>query len=136
MRGFGQDQPSILVIDGESEVSEKIRTVLRGAGFGCCCCATAEEATAAAQANPPDLIICDWHLHGRDGVETCRQIQQQPGLQDVPIMFLSGAQRPDVVRRAGVVEHGVYCLRKPFAPKVLLELIDQVLAAPATVASS
>jgi len=93
----------------------------------CCCCGTAEEATAAALANPPDMIVCDWHLHGEDGVETCRQIKRQPGLEAAPVMFLSGAQRPDVIRRAHVVDNGVYCLRKPFAPMVLLELIDQAL---------
>ena len=129
MKDFGQDRPLILVIDGESEETEKIGEVLHWAGLGCCCCATAAEAKAAALANPPDLIVCDWNLHGEDGVETCRQIKRQPGLEDVPVMFLSGAQKPDVIRRAHVMDNGAYCLRKPLAPNLLLELIDQSLAA-------
>jgi CheY-like chemotaxis protein len=125
---FGQERPLVLVIDSEQEVLENVSEVLRGAGFGCCCCTNTEDATAAAIADPPDLIVCDWHLHGENGVETCQQIKQQPGLEDVPVMFLSGVQRPDVIRRAQVIGSGVYCLRKPFAPKVLVELIDQALA--------
>jgi DNA-binding response OmpR family regulator len=132
MKDFGQDRPLILVIDGEQKETETIGELLREAGFGCQGCSTPEEAIAASAANPPDLVICDWNLHGEDGIETCRRIREQTGASDLPIMFLSGAQRPDVIRRSQIVEHGAYCLRKPFAPKVLLELIDQVLAAQAT----
>jgi DNA-binding response OmpR family regulator len=136
LRDLGQERPLILVIDSEQEVLDSISEVLQAAGFGCCCCATAAEATAAALANPPDLIVCDWNLHGEDGVATCQHIKRQPGLEDAPVMFLSGAQRPDVIRRAHVVDSGAYCLRKPFAPKVLLELIDQSLTIQTGVASS
>ena len=124
------------MIDDEQEVLDKISEILSEVGLECRCCASAEEATAAALANPPDMIVCDWNLHGEDGVETCRQIKRQPGLEAAPVMFLSGAQRPDVIRRAHVVNNGVYCLRKPFAPKVLLELIDQTLAVQGGVAGS
>jgi CheY-like chemotaxis protein len=44
-------------------------------------------------------------------------------------MFLSGAQIPDVIRRAHAAG-GVYYLRKPFDPPVLLELVDKALWVP------
>ena len=119
----------MLVVDGEREVLEKMTTVLGKAGFGCRCCATADAAVAAARAAPPDLIVCDLNLGGENGLEACRRIKEYPGLEEVPLMFLSAAQLPDVIsgsRAAG----GSYCLRKPFAPTVLVELIDQALAAP------
>jgi DNA-binding response OmpR family regulator len=134
IRDFGEVRPLVLVVDSELEVLEKVSEALSEAGFGCLCCGTSEEAVAAALANPPDMIVCDWHLHGENGVETCLRIKRQPGLEDVPVMFLSGAQRPDIIRRAQVVGAGVYCLRKPFSPKVLVELIDQVLAVQGTAA--
>ena len=40
-------------------------------------------------------------------------------------MFLSGAQLPDIIRRSHAAE-GIYCLRKPFDPAVLVELIGRV----------
>jgi len=126
----GQERPFVLVVDGEQEVLEKISEVLMEAEFGCRCCATADEAVTAALASPPDLIVCDWNLDGENGVETCQRIKGQPGLGEVPVMFLSSAQRPDVIRRSRVGDHGAYCLRKPFAPTVLVELIDQALGAP------
>lgn len=57
-------------------------------------------------------------------------------MENVPVMFLSNAQRPDVIRRAQGIGSGVYCLRKPFAPKVLVELIDQALTVQVGVVGS
>ena len=126
-KDFGQERPLVLVVDGEQNVLERISDVLREAKFGCHCCVTADEAITAALACPPDLIVCDWNLDGENGVETCQRIKQQPGLAEVPVMFLSSAQRPDVIRRSLDAGAGVYCLRKPFAATVLVELIDQAL---------
>jgi CheY-like chemotaxis protein len=125
MSNPGQQRPLVLVIDSEQEVLDEMSTVLGEAGFGCRCCTTAEAAGAAARTYPPDLIVCDLNLSGESGLEACRQIKDYPGLEDVPLMFLSGAQLPDVIsssRAAG----GSYCLRKPFAPKVLVGLIDRL----------
>jgi DNA-binding response OmpR family regulator len=133
-KSFGQERPSVLVIDGEQEVLDEISEALTEAEFGCRCCATADEAVAAALASPPDLIVCDWNLDGENGVETCQQIKRQPGLAEVPVMFLSSAQRPDVVRRSLGDGAGVYCLRKPFAATVLVELIDQAIGVAGGVA--
>jgi len=133
-KDFGQERPLVLVVDGERKVLEKISDVLTEAEFGCRCCATADEAITAALTCPPDLIVCDWNLDGENGVKTCQRIKRQPGLAEVPVMFLSSAQRPDVIRRSLVAGNGVYCLRKPFAPTVLVELIDQALGVPAGIA--
>ncbi len=124
-----QERPLVLVVDGEQEVLEKMTTVLGEAGFGCRCCTTARAAAAAARAVPPDFIVCDLNLGGENGLEACRRIKEYPGLEDVPVMFLSAAQLPDVISGSRVAG-GSYCLRKPFAPAVLVELIDQALAAP------
>ncbi len=128
-KNFGQEQPRILVIDDEKDLLEKVTTLLSAQNFACCCCTNGEEAVAAVQENPPDLIVCDVHLQGESGLETCQRIKQLPGLEDVPVMFLSGAQLPDIIRRSHEAG-GIYCLRKPFDPQVLLELIDQALSVP------
>ena len=126
MSDFGQESPLILVVDSDQKVLEKAESVLTSAGFGCRCCSTADEAIATAQTILPDLLICDLNLHGESGMDTCRQIKQYPGLEEVPVMFFSGSQLPDVIRRSHA-GGGAYCLRKPFTSEVLTELIDQAL---------
>jgi len=129
MKNFEQEQLLVLVIDDEKELLERVCSLLSAENLACRCCTTTEEALAAVRESPPSLIVCDVNLQGEGGLETCRQIKQQPGLENVPVMFLSGAQLPDIIRRS----HGagsIYCLRKPFNPQVLIELIDQALGVP------
>ena len=133
MKDFGDEQPVVLVVDGQREVLDTVATVLSQTNLSCRCCTTSEEAISAAQATPPALILCDANLQGESGWTTCQRIKQQSGLQDVPVMFLSGAQLPDVVRRHHAAG-GVYCLRKPLDSKVLVELVDQALGIPASLA--
>lgn len=134
MKPLDPKQPLILVVDDEPEVLEEVATVLTAARFACRCCTTAEDAMAAAEASPPDLIISDINLHGCSGLEMCERIKQNKALEDVPVMFLSGAQIPDIIRRSHAAG-GTYYLRKPFDPEVLVELIDKALWMPHLVAS-
>jgi CheY-like chemotaxis protein len=129
MSNFESEQPLVLVVDDDRNVLDEVTAVLARASFACCCCATSEEALAAVRATPPDLILCDVNLQGESGLDLCEQIKQLPGMEEVPVMFLSGAQLPDIIRRSHI-SGGIYCLRKPFDPEVLVELIDQAIGVP------
>ena len=122
-------KPLILVIDDESAVLGEVASVLARAGYRCRCASAAQEAVELAASDPPDLIISDINLSGHSGLQLCEQIKQNPALKDVPVMFLSGAQIPDIIRRSHAVG-GTYYLRKPFDPGVLLELVDKALWMP------
>lgn len=129
MLRFGNEQPLVLVVDDDRGVLDNVTAALSRANLACRCCTTCDEAITAAQATPPNLILCNVNLHGESGLDLYEQIKQQPGLEDVPVMFLSGAQLPDIIRRRSAAG-GIYCLRKPFDPEVLVELIDQALGVP------
>jgi CheY-like chemotaxis protein len=126
MKELGYERPLILAIDDDREVLDEVTAVLSGANLACHGCTTSEEALSAVQENSPDLILCDLNLNGESGLELYQRIKQQPGLENVPVMFLSTAQLPDIIRRSFNAV-STYCLRKPFDPTVLVELIDQAL---------
>jgi CheY-like chemotaxis protein len=121
--------PLVLAIDDEPEVLGQLATVLGGAGYVCHCSASADDALRFAESNTPDLIISDINLAGQSGLDMCEQIKNRPEMYDVPVMFLSGVQIPDVIRRSHAAG-GSYYLRKPFDPEVLLELVDKALWMP------
>jgi CheY-like chemotaxis protein len=124
-----QPQPSILVIDDEPSVLGEVASVLTGAGYAPHCCRTGDDAIEFARSSPPDLILCDINLDGHSGLELCERIKQDEALRDVPVMFLSGAQIPDIIRRSHAAG-GAYYLRKPFDPNVLIELVEKALWMP------
>lgn len=121
--------PLVLVVDDEPIVLESVSSVLARNGYRCQSFTTAEEAIAFAKTIAVDLIISDINLGTVSGLEMCEQIREDENAKDTPVMFLSGAQIPDVVRRSHEVG-GTYYLRKPFDPEVLIELVDKAMWMP------
>jgi CheY-like chemotaxis protein len=117
-------QTQILVIDDEASSLEQISGILAGAGHACQCAQDAAAAQECLERATPDLILSDVNLAGHSGLTLCEQLKHQFGLVDVPLMFLSAAQSPDIIRRWHA-DGGTYYLRKPFDPRVLLELIGK-----------
>ena len=119
----------VLAVDDEADVVAGIALILAKAGY---CCVTATGMTAAldlARQLRPDLIISDINLAGDSGFELCEQIADEPELSEVPVVFLSVGQIPDVVRAVHEAG-GTYYLRKPFDPGVLEELVEKALWMP------
>jgi len=129
MPHLDKQQPLILAVDHQPETLAELATVLSGAGYRCRLCTTPEDALAATVDEVPDLIIAEVHLGAASGLEMCERIKQRPALADVPVMFLSGTQIPDIIRRSHAVG-GSYYIRKPFDPAVLVELIEKAVWLP------
>ena len=131
---FGQmkpftTKPKILVVDPDPLTLTAIAGALHLSGYESHCARDSEAAFKAATDETLDLIICDTNLEGESGLELCRKIRLMDGKEDMPVMFISSRQAPDVIHRTH--EAGVaYFLRKPFDPQVLLELVEQVLWMP------
>ena len=119
----------ILVIDDDAEVIANLANILSTAGYACHCCRSCEAAVETVRRVSPDLIISDINLAGHSGLTLCERLRKEEGLIDVPLMFLSGAQIPDIIRRSHAAG-GTYYLRKPFDSGVLLELVDKALWMP------
>ncbi len=120
------DKGTILLVDDDPDVLAALEGVLTSANYECHRAADAQTALATARYVLPELIICDINLDGENGLELCEEIKRQKELADICIMFLSGAQIPDIIRRSHAAG-AAYYLRKPFDPVVLLELIDKAL---------
>ena len=130
MNDFAGNQFFVLLIEEKQEIRDQVTSALAGGNFETCCCTTTDEALAAADDRTPDLIIADTNFNGISGQEVCEAHQRQPGLETVPVMYLSGGQIPDIIRRHDDMG-GSYYLRKPFDSDVLLELADKALQTPA-----
>jgi len=128
-------QPAdLLIIDNDPLTLMGTAAVLDMAGYVCHCARNRQAAVKAAQTIALDLVICDVNLGGESGLDLCRDLRTLPGMQDVPVMFVSASQLPDIVRRSHEAG-GAYYLRKPFDPDVLVELVGKALWLPHIVQS-
>jgi CheY-like chemotaxis protein len=119
----------ILIIDEDALTLTGMAAVLNMCGHECHCARDRAAALKAVRTLALDLIICDVNLRDESGLDLCRDLRLEPGVEDVPLMFISAAQMPDIVRRSHEAG-GAYFLRAPFDPEVLTELVAKALWMP------
>jgi DNA-binding response OmpR family regulator len=119
----------ILIVDPDPLTLTGVAAVLDMQGYECHCARDSEAARKAAATLSLDLIICDVNVRGESGLQLCHELRQLAGQSDVPLMFVSTSQLPDIVRRTHEAG-GTYYLRKPFDPDVLVELVSKALWLP------
>ena len=119
----------ILAIDDDPATVADIVRILGAGGYTCHCCRDLETAAEQFGQVSPDLIIADLAIAGPNGCLLKESIRRERGYLDVPLMFLSNAQGPDIIHRHSE-NGGVYYVRKPLNVLVLLELVDKALWKP------
>jgi sigma-B regulation protein RsbU (phosphoserine phosphatase) len=79
----------VLIAD-DAVVNRKIlASILGKAGFECVLAVDGTEALRAARREPPDLILLDVVMPGKDGYAVCAELKADPVLADIPVIFLS-----------------------------------------------
>ena len=69
---------TILVVDDEPDIREVIRFALEGADFRVVEAGHADDARRRLSTESPDLVLLDWMLPGRSGLELAEQLKQSP----------------------------------------------------------
>lgn len=134
MNATARDPAEILLVDDDPLALTAAAAVLDMAGYTVHQARDRQAALKAARSIALDLLICDVNLAGESGLELCRELRRLPGMEDVPVMFVSATQLPDIVRRSHDAG-GAYYLRKPLDPEVLVELVGKALWLPHLVQS-
>ncbi len=80
----------ILVVDDDEIIRKLLRRVLERSGFVVDEAASGEDAITCIHANAPDLILLDVVMDGIDGFITCRKAKSMNGMDEVPIIFVTG----------------------------------------------
>jgi len=75
---------------------------------------------------PPEAVVLDVRMGHPDGVEVCRALRSEPALAHLPIMLLTGENRPDD-RIRGFDAGADDFLGKPFDPRELVARVEGLL---------
>ena len=84
-----------------------------------------DQAIARLQSSPPDIVLADIGMPGKDGYEVAQFIRQTPALAAIPVVLLTGAFEPVDQERAAACD-GV--LAKPFEPQLVITRVKELLA--------
>jgi DNA-binding response OmpR family regulator len=117
----------ILVVDDEPLVARTLGLIFSRHGFETEVHARADLALLAAIAHPPDLVICDIDMPGRDGVALMQDLGRD--LPGCPILVLTGlyASLARVRDCAKKLPQRVSIVTKPAQPNELLNTAGDLL---------
>jgi CheY-like chemotaxis protein len=72
------------------------------------------------------LILLDLRLPDADGFSVCQELADSSETCAIPVIILSGMERPDIIRRSRAAGCQ-YFVRKPYDPNALLILVQHAI---------
>jgi len=116
----------ILIVEDDSSIAEVLTIRLHRQGFRALATGLGRRALPLAREHRPALILLDLRLPDVDGLQVCRQLDDDPQTAAIPKIVLSGMERPDIIRQTRTAGCQYY-VRKPYDPNALLVLIEQAI---------
>ncbi|MCU0925575.1 MAG: response regulator [Hydrogenophaga sp.] len=116
----------ILCVEDEPDIQAIARMALElVGGFQVQVCSSGEQAVREARAFAPDMILLDVMMPGMDGPGTLAALRSLPGLDTVPVAFMTAKVQPQEVahyKSLGALD----VIAKPFDPMTLASLVRQI----------
>ena len=121
-RKKARERARVLVVDDDPQTLRYVRNALSRASYEPIVSADPKEALLLMQENRPHLVLLDLVLPGTDGIVLMEDFH---AMADVPVIFLSGYGRDEIIAQAFEKGAADYIV-KPFSPT---ELVARVRAA-------
>jgi two-component system response regulator BaeR len=113
----------ILVVEDEPKLAEVLRTYLEASGFEVRCVADGLQVMPVLSAWPPDLVLLDLMLPGRDGLDLCRDIRAHTA---IPVIMVT-ARTEEIDRLLGLELGADDHICKPYSPREVVARVKAVL---------
>ena len=118
----------VLIVDDDQLVADTLTLIFGKCGFDAKAAYSADQAMEYAREFPPNLLLCDISMPGRDGVELVKEIsEEQP---DCRILVLTGfhSNLNRVSEQSSKLQRPLGMMTKPCAPDDLLREANALLA--------
>src|SRR6201999_2529382 len=125
----------ILVVEDEEALTTLLRYNLDAEGYEVETVGRGDDADTRLKERVPDLIVLDWMLPGRSGIELCRRLRSRPETRSLPIIMLT-ARGEESERIRGLATGADGYTVKPFSVPELIARVRALLrrASPERVA--
>ena len=94
------ERPKVLLVDDDDLALMLTAEALRGRGFDITEASSGEQALAMLTEWTPDIIVLDAVMPGLDGFDTCRELREATGFENMPVLMLTGLDDEVSINRA------------------------------------
>src|SRR5438128_8972915 len=125
--------PTLLLADESVTIQRVMHLIFADQNVRVVSVGDGDQAIQRLDAAPPDIVLADAGMPGRNGYDVARYVKQSPRLAHIPVVLLTGAFEPvDQVKATAAGCDGV--LAKPFEPHLVIERVKELLARPGRLA--
>jgi two-component system phosphate regulon response regulator PhoB len=117
---------TILVADDHDHLRLLVSKTLGGPDYRILAARDGDEAFDLIHREHPDLLVIDWMMPGRSGIEVVEALRADPQTHDLPVVMLTAKAQAASRIYAGTLGISGY-LVKPFSPIELMELVEKIL---------
>ncbi|WPX95941.1 response regulator [Candidatus Bandiella euplotis] len=123
----------IIVIEDEEGVAQQIKSSLIDNDYDVAVLGDGLCAVETIEKNNPDLVLLDWLLPGKSGIDICKEIRKSKRVNALPVIMIS-ARGSDFEKVIGLDSGADDYLSKPFSSQELIARVRALLrrAAPLT----
>ncbi len=125
---------TILIVEDEPAIAELVSLHCKHAGYAVQVAHAVLDARDLVDETLPDLVVLDWMLPDKSGIDFARELRKDDRTKDLPILMLTARAAEDDKVRGLEVGADDY-VTKPFSPKELVARIKALLRRAAPEAS-
>lgn len=118
---------TVLVIDDDETIRALVAHKLAIQGHTVVTAIDGDDGLNRARELSPSVIVVDWMMPRRSGIEVCRELRADQATAGAHIILLTAKAQEDDIERgfeSGVDDY----ITKPFSPRELLSRIESALA--------
>ncbi|MCM1230794.1 MAG: response regulator [Ruminococcus flavefaciens] len=104
---------SVLIVDDIPEHIAYAGRILKNSGYTVYAVTSGKDALEFLAERRPDIIMLDIKMDDMDGLEVCRRIKSNENTKNIPVIFITSENNPEVIKQ-GFAVGGCDYIVKPF----------------------
>ena len=126
------EKKTVLVVDDEPDFADIVQTNLEKEGFQVEVAYSGEEGLGKVHSNPPDAIVLDIMMPGKDGYQVCKELKADEKFADIPVILLTAVASHVTTTRYshadGMSTEADDYIAKPASAEEITESIKRLLS--------
>jgi two-component system alkaline phosphatase synthesis response regulator PhoP len=126
------EKKRVLVVDDEPDFAAIVQTNLEKEGFQVEVAYNGDEGLEKVYANPPDAIVLDIMMPGKDGYQVCKELKADDKYVDIPVILLTAVASHVTTTRYshadGMSTEADDYIAKPASAEEITESIKRLLS--------
>lgn len=116
----------ILIVDDDSDSRTILTCILEDGGYEVGVAKDGVEALQEIEDHPPDLVLLDVMMPGKNGFEVCESVKSNPKMSHITIIMISAKSDPISQEKALMLRASDYII-KPINPSEVLRRVRKFL---------